>query len=376
MKNIVMVTFLALTVALNWNCVSTVVDSSGTNIIGSLTNSENLTVYFDQLNLTSAIQVMGNASIDGDGNFKLNLPNGVDAGVYRFRIGQKKFNLVFDGKEKNINLKGDLQTVNRYQFEVEGSKDAQSFVEVMQKLINRQMNAKGVTHFVNNTENPILAMFIAHQALGQHKQFIRLHQQISQKLAVSMPESQYVKDYALFIQQAQAAAAAPAPSGPIAVGQPAPDIDLPSPIGKNYKLSDLKGKIVLLDFWASWCVPCRRENPRVVEVYKKYKDQGFTIYSVSLDGVDGRTAARYGGDTERVSQAKDQQKQRWVGAIEKDNLLWDTHVSDLKKWDCAPAKAYGVRGIPKTFLIDKEGNIAQIGLRGAASIESAVKKLL
>ena len=129
MKNIIIITFLALTVALNWNCASTVADASGTNITGSLTNSKNLSVYLDQLNLTSASQVVENASIDGDGNFKLNIPNGIDAGVYRFRIGQKKFNLVFDGKEKNINLKGDLQTVDRYQFEVEGSKDAQSFVE-------------------------------------------------------------------------------------------------------------------------------------------------------------------------------------------------------------------------------------------------------
>jgi len=377
MKNIITITFLALTVALNWNCGSTVADAAGTTINGSLTNSKNLSVYLDQLNLTSASQVVDNANIDGDGNFTLNIPQGVEPGIYRFRIGQKKFNLVFDGNEKNVSIKGDLQTSDRYQLEVEGSNDAASFVGVMQKLVKRQMNAKGVTDFVNNTQNPVLAMFVAHQALGQNKQFIPLHKQIKEKLIAAMPQSQYVKDYGVFIQQAEAAAAAPPkPSGPIAVGQPAPDIDLPNPNGKNYKLSDLKGKIVLLDFWASWCGPCRRENPHVVEIYKKYKDQGFTVYSVSLDGIDGRTAARYGGDETRISQAKDQQKQRWVGAIEKDNLMWDNHVSDLKKWDCAPAKAYGVRGIPKTFLIDKEGKVAQVGLRGAASIEAAVKKLL
>jgi len=83
----------------------------------------------------------------------------------------------------------------------------------------------------------------------------------------------------------------------------------------------LHTKRFLLDFWASWCGPCRRENPHVVEIYKKYKDQGFTVYSVSLDGIDGRTAARYGGDETRISQAKDQQKQRWVGVF---STTWST----------------------------------------------------
>ena len=117
------------------------------------------------------------------------------------------------------------------------------------------------------------------------------------------------------------------------VGDEAPDIVLQSVNGKTMKLSDLRGKVVLIDFWASWCGPCRKENPNVVRVYEQYKSKGFDIFSVSLDN----------------------SKERWVDAIAKDNLNWPSHVSDLKGWQSAGAALYKVRGIPATFLIDKNG---------------------
>jgi thiol-disulfide isomerase/thioredoxin len=125
-------------------------------------------------------------------------------------------------------------------------------------------------------------------------------------------------------------------------GKEAPDFSQPKSDGKELKLSDLKGKVVLLDFWASWCGPCRRENPNVVKLYEKYKDKGFTVMSVSLD--------------------KD--KAPWLGAIAKDNLSWPNHVSDLKGWSNSAAQQYKVTGIPFTVLIDKEGKIIQKNLRG------------
>ena len=125
-------------------------------------------------------------------------------------------------------------------------------------------------------------------------------------------------------------------------GAVVPDIIMKSPEGKTYKLSDLRGQIVLLDFWASWCGPCRRENPVVVAAYNKYKDKGFTIFSVSLDG----DAAR------------------WKNAIAQDHLNWPYHVSDLQKWSNKAARAYKVSGIPASFLIGKDGKLIAKNLRG------------
>jgi thiol-disulfide isomerase/thioredoxin len=100
---------------------------------------------------------------------------------------------------------------------------------------------------------------------------------------------------------------------------------------------------VLLDFWASWCGPCRAENPNVVEAYNKYKDKGFTIYSVSLDD----------------------NKDKWQQAIQADGLSWPNHVSDLKRWESIAARDYGIEAIPTNFLLDKEGKIIARDLRGA-----------
>jgi thiol-disulfide isomerase/thioredoxin len=125
-------------------------------------------------------------------------------------------------------------------------------------------------------------------------------------------------------------------------GKPAPDFSQTKVDGTTMKLSDLKGKVVLLDFWASWCGPCRKENPTVVKLYEKYKNDGFTVMSVSLD--------------------KD--RQPWLDAIKKDNLSWPNHVSDLKFWQNEAAKQYKVSSIPFTVLIDKDGNIINKNLRG------------
>jgi peroxiredoxin len=123
---------------------------------------------------------------------------------------------------------------------------------------------------------------------------------------------------------------------------------------KPVKLSDFKGKYVLVDFWASWCGPCRQENPNVVAAYNQYKDKGFTILGVSLD--------------------QPGKKEAWLKAIADDHLTW-THVSDLKFWDNAVAKQYGIRSIPANFLIDPDGKIIAKGLRGEALKEKLASLL-
>ena len=132
------------------------------------------------------------------------------------------------------------------------------------------------------------------------------------------------------------------------VGDEAPEIVMPNTKGKEMKLSDLRGSYVLIDFWASWCGPCRRENPNVVRAYQKYKKakfkdgDGFEIFSVSLDS----------------------DIPRWEAAIKKDGLDWKHHVSDLKKWDNEAAAMYGVSSIPMSFLVDPNGIIVAKNLRG------------
>jgi peroxiredoxin len=126
------------------------------------------------------------------------------------------------------------------------------------------------------------------------------------------------------------------------VGYAAIPFTLPDVNGKNVSLSSYKGKYVLVDFWASWCGPCRGENPAVVAAYQKYKDKGFDVLGVSLD----------------------QNKEKWLQAIAKDNLTW-THVSDLKGWQNEVAQKYGVTSIPFNILLDKNGKIIAKALRGA-----------
>lgn len=165
---------------------------------------------------------------------------------------------------------------------------------------------------------------------------------LATRLNRDIPNSKYVKDFAQGVNSMRATV----------VGQLAPEISLPNPQGETKKLSDLRGNYVLVDFWAAWCGPCRRENPNVVAMYNKYHDKGFEVFGVSLD----------------------RNREDWVKAIEKDGLTW-TQVSDLSYFNSEAAKTYSINAIPATVLLDKEGRIIARNLRGPA-LEQKLEELL
>lgn len=168
-----------------------------------------------------------------------------------------------------------------------------------------------------------------------------LNKQLKSQLKAEYPSSRYAKLIYPLLRQ-----------DPPDIGDIAPNFVMNDTSGKPISLESLKGKIVLLDFWASWCGPCRMENPNVVRAFNKYKEKGFTVFSVSLDN----------------------SRDKWLQALKKDGLTW-THVSELKGWDTSASRLYQVTGIPATFLIDKTGKIIARNLRGPALDEMLDKVL-
>jgi thiol-disulfide isomerase/thioredoxin len=164
----------------------------------------------------------------------------------------------------------------------------------------------------------------------------------SQSLNRRFPNTRMTRDFSEYLARNNAKPTeSQVKQMPVETGNEAPELVLPSTTGEKVALSSLRGKFVLIDFWASWCGPCRAENPTVVAAYKKYKDRNFTIYSVSLD----------------------HDKDKWTTAIDEDGLTW-THVCDLKGWSSDAAVIYGIKSIPSNLLVGPDGKIIAHNLRG------------
>ena len=359
-------------------------DGNKYTLDGTIKNGANKTIYLEKLNMQK-ITVIDTAKADGSGNFHLS--SATEKGFYRIRIDNSHLWLVL---LENKAYKADLNFDNPLEYKIQGSPLNDEFeegvkivaeiqVKLQQQKANfQQQQVQGATMeaqqklgleieqtqiaFENEmkkraaaAKDPMLALYFT-SFLGQDR-YPEENKKIIERLQKETPTSSYtqemVEQYNKNLQQLQAQQAYQKMESATAVGATAPELSFKSPEGKVLKLSELRGKVVLVDFWASWCRPCRMENPNVVAAYKKFKDKGFAIYSVSLD----------------------QNADSWKAAIGQDGLAWPNHVSDLKGWQSEPAHIYGVQSIPAQFLLDKDGKIVAKNLRGE-QLEQKLAELL
>jgi len=331
-------------------------------VSGNIFNAESDSVYLSQKSGDQLINIDG-SKLKKNGDFEIKTKV-ASADFYVLRIGASNIDLILR-EGSNIKIYGDGANIGQFCNIVGCDESTQMnaftreknawvvYVDSVNAVIaadpSQQMALRGqfqkkqqdyqavVRAFVQANQNS--AALYAIQSIIDPNVDFEGYENITKQLMAGFSESPTVQAEYSNMEKMKADLTA---KDPLAPGKMAPDFTEALPDGEMLSLSDLQGKVVLLDFWASWCGPCRRENPNVVALYEKYKDKGFTVMSVSLD--------------------KD--KDKWLKAIENDNLTWPNHVSDLKFWQSKAAKLYGVSGIPFTVLIDQEGKIIRTKLRG------------
>ncbi|HEX8330472.1 MAG TPA: TlpA disulfide reductase family protein [Hymenobacter sp.] len=356
--------FLAATVLGMANACQNASAADGYEISGQLKNAPAGTVlHLSELTSNQFVE-KAQTKTDGSGKFTL---KGLSAtpGIFQLKVDEANQVLLLLDNKTHVELNGDAQSLPTT-YSVKGSKDAEVLRQLTQVMngskgqmeaIGKRYNAAGqagktdemkaiekefyaiqgsnnakVKSLIRRNATTVVGGFAVGAFLNPEEEF-QFADSVATVQRKANPNSPFTKELTARLEPLRATAN----------GAKAPEIDLATPEGGKLALSSLRGKYVLLDFWASWCGPCRQENPNVVKAYNQFKDKGFTIYSVSLD----------------------QDKGKWLKAIEADKLTWH-HVSDLAGWSSVGGAAYNVKSIPQSFLIDPKGNIIARNLRGDA----------
>jgi thiol-disulfide isomerase/thioredoxin len=375
MKQVVLIP-MAILVFLVVGCAQ-----KGATISGNLLNAEGETVRLEHLS-SKAVTPIDSAEVGSNGKFKLSAGEITEPGFYRLKINENNFVILLLNEGEHAEISGNA--LDFYQsYAIEGSEGSTKLRYLDQKLrgdyiktdslrqafqayqqqghprldsiaqaidvVFQEMQEEKrqfVLAFLD--ENPTsLAALSAVQSLNP-AQDLAVYEKVAEDLSATMAESDYVKQFKtqlVDIRSKQQSA------GRTEIGAVAPEMVLKTPEGETIKLSDFKGKVTMIDFWAAWCKPCRMENPNVVKIYAKYKSKGFEIFGVSLD----------------------QSGDKWVEAIAQDGLTWK-HGSELKFWESSFVPAYNLDGIPMTYLLDENGVIIAKGLRGE-QLEQKLKEI-
>lgn len=351
-------------------------------ISGTIEGAANQVLYLEAQSPNGTISI-GNSKIGADGSFKMkgSIPG---LGVYQFRLGDAPNNMLLltlqpndhlkikataetfastptaSGTDWSTNLTDYMKELTEFrmkQEELNKKKDQFKPEDLMAQflIMKAKIDAFAMDRMLKDPGNPFNIILTTYAVPSTSfddwdPAFLDVLKTVASAYETKFKDSPMTENLSKQVYEIEVAYDEHLANN--AGTRVAPEIALKNPSGQEMRLSSLRGKYVLIDFWASWCAPCRQESPNVVRLYNKYKDKGFTVYSVSLDA----------------------NAEAWKAAIVKDGLNWPNHVSDLLEWKSPMPQLYGFNSIPHTVLLNKEGKIIGTGLRGAA-LEQKLKEI-